>query len=133
MRANEVIRGVLDLIDYIDCGQSMQSIAPQPAQTSIMVVAEPVHQPPITVEPGIVSDPLVSPEDEETRRFKQIVDLMMPKSGVGMYSNSPNEAISGIESVTTDAGGGLNGPKNPADIRADSISMYPNHQHRPGA
>ena len=45
-----------------------------------------------------------------------------------MYDNSPAEVVAGIESVTTNAGGGLNGPKNPADIRADSVSMYPNFQ-----
>lgn len=31
-------------------------------------------------------------------------------------------------SVTVNAGGGWNGPKNPADIRANSVSMYPNFQ-----
>jgi hypothetical protein len=50
-----------------------------------------------------------------------------------MYDNSPNEVVAGIEAVTTNAGGGWNGPKNPADIKADSVSMYPNHLHRPGA
>jgi hypothetical protein len=45
-----------------------------------------------------------------------------------MYDNSPAEVTAGIESVTTDAGGGWNGPKNPSDIRADSVSMYPNFQ-----
>jgi hypothetical protein len=44
-----------------------------------------------------------------------------------MYDNSPAEVTAGIESVTTHAGGGWNGPKNPADIRADSVAMYPNH------
>jgi hypothetical protein len=30
--------------------------------------------------------------------------------------------------VTTDAGGGLNGPKHPADLRVKDPSMYPNFQ-----
>jgi len=33
------------------------------------------------------------------------------------YDNSPNEIIAPIASVTTDAGGGVNAPKHPADIR----------------
>jgi hypothetical protein len=43
-----------------------------------------------------------------------------------MYDNSPAEVVASIDSVTIHAGGGLNGPKNPADIRADSVAMYPN-------
>ena len=27
------------------------------------------------------------------------------------------------------AGVGINGPKYPSDIRADSVAMYPAHQH----
>ena len=48
-----------------------------------------------------------------------------------MYANCPAEVVAGIESVTSHAGGGLNGPKHPADIRADSISMYPGYQQKP--
>jgi hypothetical protein len=43
-----------------------------------------------------------------------------------MYDNSPAEVTAGIESVTTNAGGGWNGPKNPANMRADSVALYPN-------
>jgi hypothetical protein len=39
--------------------------------------------------------------------------------------------IAGIDAVTVNAGGGLNGPKHPADIRADSVAMYPNYLHKP--
>jgi hypothetical protein len=31
--------------------------------------------------------------------------------------------------VTTDAGGGVNGPKDPSDIRGEHPSMYPAHQY----
>jgi hypothetical protein len=93
MKATDIIRNVLDLVDQVECAkQEMQS------------------------EPVIGS-------------FAQIfAQLSQEKQG---YDNSPNPHVQGIASVTTDAGGGLNGPKNPADIRADSISMYPNYQHRP--
>ena len=36
----------------------------------------------------------------------------------------PTEAYAGIESVTDEAGGGANGPKHPADIRAEHPSLY---------
>lgn len=93
MRATDIIRGVLDLIDQIDC---------EPAET----------------EP-------VSVEGEFAKLF---AELSAEKS---VYDNSPDPHVQGVEAVTTAAGGGWNGPKNPADLRADSVSMFPNHQHRP--
>jgi len=102
MRAHDIIRGVLDLIDDIEGKNEPVMVA---------ITPDAVHQ------------------DEETRRLQQIVDLL--SQSYQTYDNSPAEVISGIESVTTGAGGGLNGPKNPADIRADSVSMYPNYLHKP--
>jgi hypothetical protein len=104
MRAHEIIRSVLDLIDAIENPQA-------PA----VAVIEPVNS-------GSYND--------EGRRFKQIFDLL--SNGEQMYDNSPAEVVAGIDSVTKDAGGGWNGPKNPADIRSDSVSMYPNYLHKPG-
>jgi hypothetical protein len=109
MRATEIIRGVLDLIDQLECAQQ-----PEPELVAIAPVEEPVQT-------GV-----------DTNRFKQIFDMLSAEQSQ-LYNNSPAEITSGIESVTTNAGGGWNGPKHPSDIRADSISMYPNHQHRPGA
>lgn len=83
MRATEIIRNLLDLIDLLDCK---------------------------TTEPA---------------------DLALPDQaihGTVIYSNSPDTHIQGVDAVTTAAGGGLNGPKNPADLRADSLSMFPNFQ-----
>lgn len=108
MRATEIIRGVLDLIDQLECEQQGQ-----PA----VAVIDPVESPTST---GI-----------DTNRFKQIFDILSAERSQ-TYDNSPAEVVAGIESVTTNAGGGVNGPKNPADIRADSVSMFPNHLHRPG-
>jgi hypothetical protein len=96
MRASDIIRGVLDLIDQIDCVQQQQEL-------------------PVVQEPAIGS-------------FK---DMFAKLSGdtASVYSNSPDVHIQGVASVTTDAGlGGLNGPKNPADIKSNSISMYPAFQ-----
>jgi hypothetical protein len=108
MRASDIIRNVLDLIDQIDCAQPAQEV-------SVAVI--PVEEP---VQTGV-----------DSNRFKQIFDILSAERNQ-MYNNSPNEVVAGIESVTTHAGGGENGPKNPADIRADSVAMYPNHLHRPG-
>jgi hypothetical protein len=96
MRASDIIRGVLDLIDQIDCVQQQDQ--------------------PITQEPPMVGS------------FKDIFSKL-EGSTASVYDNSPEVHIQGVSAVTTDAGlGGLNGPKNPADIRSDSVSMYPNFQ-----
>lgn len=91
MRAHELIRAVLDVIDQYESSEN-------------------------------------SPENEFTipadeNHFKQIEDLL--GKNTTEYSNSPDEHYAGIEAVTTCAGGGVNGPKDPADIRSDSVSMYP--------
>jgi hypothetical protein len=117
MRANEIIRNVLNLLDQIDCQKN------QPAQIAITG-----H---IVAEPAVPTEEPISPElkqDNEHRRFKQIMDILATKDRNTMYSNSPNEMISNPSSVTTDAG--LQGV-HPEDIRADSISMYPGFQARP--
>jgi hypothetical protein len=101
MRATEIIRGVLDLIDQLECAQQ--------AQEPVAAVIEPIQT-------GV-----------DTNRFKQIFDMLSAEHAQ-MYDNSPAEVVAGINSVTTDAGGGLNGPKNPADIKSNSISMYPSYQ-----
>jgi hypothetical protein len=131
MRANEIMRGVLDVLNRIECGLPMPASMPQSTTINMIsipapTVAEPVVS--IPIEPVVMDvEPEVVPvEDDETRRFKQIMDILVTKDRVGAYSNSPNETVAGINSVTTDAGGGLNGPKHPADIRADSVAMYPN-------
>ena len=53
---------------------------------------------------------------EQNSRFKQIF-TMLDNPSKGPLSNSPNEVVAPISSVTTDAGGGFNGSKHPADIR----------------
>ena len=131
MRAEEIMRGVLDMLHRIECGLPMPTGVPQSTTINmISLPAQPVAEPVVSapIEPVIMDvEPEVVPvEDDESRRFKQIMDILVTKDRVGAYSNSPNETVAGINSVTTDAGGGLNGPKHPADIRADSVAMYPN-------
>ena len=103
MRAADIIRDLLDIIERIDGEESPAAVAQQPASATAAVAT------------GV-----------DQNRFKQILDLLtlQPK----LYDNSPAEVVASIDSVTVHAGGGVNGPKNPADIRSDSVSMYPNFQ-----
>ncbi len=98
MRATEIIRGVLDLIDQVECAQE------EPKQ------ADPIG--------GAFA-----------QLFAQLSAEPVEVKSASIYDNSPDVHVHGIDSVTTAAGlGGLNGPKNPSDIRSDSVSMYPNYQ-----
>lgn len=99
MRATDIIRSVLDLIDQLE-------------------------QQPAEIEAG----PAAIPLDDEVRRYQQIAGLLdtEPKC----LANEPAEAYAPVTAVTINAGGGPNKPKNPADIRSDSVSMYPNFQAR---
>lgn len=88
MRATEIIRGVLDLIDRIDC---------PPIEAPVQGV------------------------------FAQLFTQMSQDPEPQVYDNTPQPHVHGIESVTTAAGlGGLNGAKQPADLRSNSVSLYPN-------
>ena len=53
---------------------------------------------------------------EQTSRFKQIFAMLQNPSD-GPYANTPNEIVTNVDSVTTGAGGGLNGPKHVDDLR----------------
>jgi hypothetical protein len=100
MRAQDIIRAVLDLLDKSE---------------------EPSGSVEVTTDmPPEEGEPIAS-------RFKQIF-AMLNNPSEGEYSNTPNEAVADIEAVTTDAGGGINAPKHPHDIRVAHSSMYPNQQ-----
>lgn len=109
MRANEIIRGLLDLLDGID-GPEEQ------------VVSEPI---------AIIAEPEQEYEHDDVRRFKQIIDILdNPTDGTNSpFSNAPNEVVADVESVTTAAGGGVNNPKHPSDQRVQHPSLYPAEQH----
>ena len=115
MRANEIIRGILDLIDGIDNVDQPDAISP------IATIVEPCNQE-------------QEYEHDDVRRFKQIVDILdNPTDGTkSPFSNAPNEVVTDVESVTVDAGGGWQNPKHPSDIRVQHPSAYPGHQHKVG-
>jgi len=102
MRIQDIIRSMMDVIDQID-GEPETS----------------VDQPDDTPQ-GYCDDDLA--------RFKQIAGIVSEPGEMSPLSNSPNEKIADISAVTVDAGGGINGPKHPHDLRVKDPSMYPNQQ-----
>jgi len=54
--------------------------------------------------------------DDDVSRFRQIFNLL-DKGEKLPTANTPNEKYAGVDAVTKLAGGGVNGPKHPADIR----------------
>lgn len=104
MKITDIIRGVLDIVDAVE--------QPDP-QMAVVISTEP--------------DP--SADDAELVRMRQIAGLI--GTGDTEYSNSPEEMTAPIDAVLA-SGDDVHKSKHPADIRGDSISMYPGHQHRPG-
>ena len=102
MRAIDLIRNILDFIDQ-------ETVKPTINITK-------VNMPDDDEVPNIGS--------EEGRRMNQIKDLTPSPCGTTDYANSPDEQYADIEAVTTDAGGGMNEPKHPADIRGEHPSLF---------
>ena len=92
MRAQDIIRAMLDVLDQQKKEQVNQLIPNEPG--------------------------------EQTSRFKQIFGALNQRNQPKQYSNSPGESIEDLESVTTRAGGGVNGPKHPDDIRVKDPRGY---------
>ena len=86
MRATEIIRDLLDIIDSVEDMESENT-------------------------------------GDDVNRTKQIAGLESDDDTA--YANTPVEKVAGITAVTTNAGGGMNGPKDPADIRGSTQAMYP--------
>jgi len=97
MRVQEIIRGILDMIDHAE---------------NATHIAQPDE-----------STPNEQFYDDDVRRFKQIVDLAASGEPTE-YSNTPREEYAAIDSVTTAAGGGANAPKHTKDIRGNSFRIY---------
>jgi hypothetical protein len=74
-------------------------------------------------EQKVKADVTVNQNDEETSHFKQIL-AMLDADSFGPLANSPNEVVAPVSAVTVDAGGGVNGPKHPADIRVKDPRGY---------
>lgn len=95
MRGTDVVRAVLDLIDQVDGDKIDMDVAiAMPADDSEGV--------------GV--------KDSRFRQIVAMLDQTKPFPGTGA-TTEPDETVAGIDAVTTLAGGGVNGPKHPADIR----------------
>lgn len=108
MRATEIIRGVLDLIDQVESGSELKLDLPAETQKSL---------------------PPTQDSAEEIARYKQIVDLL-PSFEETEYVNTANEKYADIDAVLA-SGTDLLKSKNPSDIRGDHVSMYPFFQYDP--
>ena len=95
MKITELIRGILDIID-----------------------AEAEEQ-----NNGPTANVTITAQDDDINRLKQIAGLSSDEETA--YANEPSVKIADIAAVTTDAGGGMNGPKHPADIRGSTQAIYP--------
>ncbi len=99
MRATDIVRQVLDLLDMVEGDHDLK--------------------------PEVKVDDTCRAEQGEpiTGRFKQIFAMLDGPSD-GPLANSPNEVVADVDSVTTLAGGGVNGPKHPHDIRVKDPGAY---------
>lgn len=97
MRATDIVRQVLDLLDEIEG--------------------------PHDIEGGLEAHVDVHQNDEPDNRFKHILAMLDPQSFDGI-ANRPNEVVAPVDAVTIDAGGGVNGPKHPDDIRVKDPRGY---------
>lgn len=90
MKATEIIRNILDIID--------------------------------SIESSTRSSVEIEKSDNKSENDK-FIDLM--KDLTDTHDNNPKPIVMPIDVVTTKAGGGLNGPKNPRDLRGNSFPIYP--------
>ena len=84
---------------------------------------------------GVTTPSAPAPQGNSMRGdMDKFLSVMGPREPVDMnmgmgdnlpaLANSPNEKYADVSAVTTKAGGGLNGPKNPKDIRVKDPSPY---------
>ena len=96
MNAREIVRAVLDILDQADEQESNLT--------------------------GEIEVQRVTGDDDPSR-FRQIFDLL-DKGEQLPTANTPNEKYATADAVTTLAGGGVNGPKHPDDIRVKDPRGY---------
>lgn len=113
MLISDIIRHMMNIVDQMHSEHPIQ-------QSPEVIVAHPVA----VVTPPEDASPFT--HADEINRFRQIVDLA--DRDPGPVGNTPKERYADIEAVTINAGGGVNGPKHPHDLRVKDPSMYPNQQ-----
>ena len=63
------------------------------------------------------------PADSEEARLRRITDFLTAGEKTG-FDNQPNEIVASLKAVTDHAGGGVNAPKHPDDIRVKDPRGY---------
>ena len=111
MRSTDIIRNVLDLLDALEGDNPVVS----QDDDSVNFDLDQDGQPDMKID--------IHQNAEPDDRFKSIL-AMLDTDSFGQYSNTPNEIVAPVSAVTTDAGGGLNGPKHPDDIRVKDPRGY---------
>lgn len=112
-----------DILSLIDGGMQKQ----QPEQQATTII---VAHPTATIDKVGQDSPLTHAGDD-INRWRQIVDLADNTCNAPI-GNTPKEKYADIDSVTKHAGGGLNGPKDPADMKSATMNMYPDHVAKRG-
>lgn len=112
MKITDIIRSVLDLVDQ---GEQMQQQQAQDAEAEqLAVIMDIPVEPEQCIEPGV----------DELAIIQQLAGMPCDEPS---YANEPAEVIAPLKAAYP-AGDDMHASKNPADIRADSFSMYPNYQ-----
>jgi hypothetical protein len=101
MRVTDIIRGVLDLLDQAN------------------------HRELDTMVP-----PDAAPETDHNQaliQMRRMAGILEPEQSEHTYVNTPDEMVTPVATVIA-SGTDVHASKNPADIRSDSVSMYPGYQ-----
>lgn len=114
MRATEIIRDVLNIIDRVESDENH-------SEPRITITHAKVDSDNNTIPLG--ADPA-----SEINRYMQIVDLLPDENDtLAPFSNTPVPKVSDISAVIM-SGDDVNKSKHPSDLRSDSVSLYPNFQ-----
>lgn len=106
MRITDVIRSVLDIVDR----------AEQPESDAV------------GIEIAVAEPEMTGPGPEEQLAIMQhLAGIVVPEEECKQYDNSPAEVVSPMSAAFPD-GDDMHHSKNPADIKSNSISMFPGFQ-----
>jgi hypothetical protein len=105
MKITDIIRGILDQVDQ-EIQQQARSTTAEPE----VAIAIPVEEPPVQ-EPDLIGI------------IRQLAGVPPQTNHV----NGPDEKVSPI-GASFPGGDDMHSRKNPADIRTNAPSMYPNYQ-----
>ena len=114
MRITDIIRDILDLVD----GEQNKNPVVSRDNNSVNFDLDRDGETDMEIEPETPNS-----EHDDVRRFKQLAGIEAHNPNAE-YANEPHPTMTGIEAVTTLAGGGVNGPKHPADIRVKDPRGY---------